>query len=84
MVQSPARGRGRIDIADLFDSVGARFTCDSPTLMRVFEMPQGKEVFLGLNQSGVIVFFVAGLLCFPLGFIVPFFIDSMKSDPNAK
>jgi len=47
-------------------------------------MPQGKEVFLGLNQTGVIVFFVAGLICFPIGFIVPFFIDSMKSDPNAK
>jgi hypothetical protein len=47
-------------------------------------MPQGKEVFLGLNQTGVIVFFVCGLLCFPLGFIVPFFIDSMKSDPSAK
>jgi hypothetical protein len=47
-------------------------------------MPQGKEVFLGLNQNGVIVFIVAGLLCFPIGFIVPFFIDSLKADPGAK
>ncbi|HEX5105605.1 MAG TPA: hypothetical protein VFV87_17420 [Pirellulaceae bacterium] len=47
-------------------------------------MPQGKEVFLGLNQTGVIVFIVAGLICFPIGFIVPFFVDSCKSDPNVK
>jgi hypothetical protein len=32
----------------------------------------------------VIVFFVAGLLCFPIGFVLPFLIDSMKSDPNVK
>jgi hypothetical protein len=47
-------------------------------------MPQGKEIFLGLNGAGVVVFFVLGFLCFPIGFIVPFFIDSCKSDPNAK
>jgi hypothetical protein len=47
-------------------------------------MPQGKEVFLGLNQTGVIVFFVAGILCFPIGFIVPFLVDSCKSDPSVK
>jgi hypothetical protein len=46
-------------------------------------MPQGKEVILGLNQTGVIVAIVLGLLCLPLC-VVPFFIDSMKSDPNAK
>jgi hypothetical protein len=42
-------------------------------------MPLGKEVFLGLNQTGVIVFIVAGLLCFPIGFILPFLIDSCKA-----
>jgi hypothetical protein len=47
-------------------------------------MPQGKAIFLGLNQTGVIVFIVAGLICFPFGFLLPFFIDSMKADPNAK
>ena len=45
-------------------------------------MPQGKEVFLGLNQTGVITFIVLLLVCLPLCWI-PFLIDSMKSDPNA-
>jgi hypothetical protein len=46
-------------------------------------MPQGKEVFLGLNQTGVIVMIVMFFVCLPLIWI-PFVIDSMKSDPNEK
>ena len=46
-------------------------------------MPQGKEVLLGLNQTGVIVAIILFFVCFPL-VVVPFFIDSMKADPNAK
>ena len=46
-------------------------------------MPQGKEVFLGLNQTGVIVAIVLFFVCFPLCWI-PLVIDSMKADPNAK
>ncbi len=46
-------------------------------------MPQGKEVILGLNQTGLIVAIVLGLLCLPLA-IIPFFVDSMKADPNVK
>jgi hypothetical protein len=45
-------------------------------------MPQGKEVFLGLNQTGVIVaivLFVTGLWCL---IWIPWVVDSMKSDPN--
>ena len=44
-------------------------------------MPQGKEVFLGLNQTGVIVFVLLVLLCLPICWI-PFLIDSMKSLPS--
>lgn len=46
-------------------------------------MPQGKEVFLGLNQTGVIVFVILALVDLPLCWI-PFIVDSMKSDPNVK
>ena len=46
-------------------------------------MPQGKEVFLGLNQTGVIVMIVMIFVCIPL-FWIPWVIDSMKADPNAK
>jgi len=45
-------------------------------------MPQGKVVFAGLNQTGLITFVVLFLLCFPLCWI-PFIVDSMKGDPNA-
>jgi len=45
-------------------------------------MPQGKEVFLGLNQTGVIVFILLVLFCIPICWI-PFLIDSMKSSPSA-
>ena len=40
-------------------------------------MPQGKEVFIGLNQNGLIVFLILVLFCLPLCWI-PFLIDSLK------
>ena len=46
-------------------------------------MPQGKEVFLGLNQTGVIVGVVLFLVCFPLCWL-PFVIDSMKAEKGAE
>jgi len=47
-------------------------------------MPQGKEVILGLNQTGVIFAILGFFFCFGIGAIIPFFIDSCKADPNAK
>jgi hypothetical protein len=44
-------------------------------------MPQGKAVFLGLNQTGLIVAIVLFVVCFPLCWI-PFLIDSMKGEPE--
>lgn len=44
-------------------------------------MPQDKAVFLGLNQTGLIVFIVLILLCLPLCWI-PFIVDSMKGIPE--
>ena len=44
-------------------------------------MPQGKAIFLGLNQTGVIVFILLIVLCLPLCWI-PFLIDSMKGEPE--
>ena len=44
-------------------------------------MPQDKAVFLGLNQTGLIVFIVLILFCLPLCWI-PFLIDSMKGNPE--
>ena len=46
-------------------------------------MPQGKEVFIGLNQTGMIVFIILLVACLPLCWL-PFVIDSMKADPNIK
>jgi hypothetical protein len=46
-------------------------------------MPQGKIVFAGLNQTGVIVFIILLALCFPLCWL-PFIMDGMKGDPEAK
>lgn len=40
-------------------------------------MPQGKAVFLGLNQTGVVAFIVLILVCLPLCWL-PFVIDSCK------
>jgi hypothetical protein len=41
-------------------------------------MAQGKAVFLGLNQTGVIVFIVLLVLCLPLCWL-PFVIGSCKA-----
>ena len=46
-------------------------------------MPQGKEVILGLNQTGVIVAIILFFVCLPLMWL-PWVIDSMKADPNAR
>jgi hypothetical protein len=43
-------------------------------------MPQGKAVFAGLNQTGLIVFIVLIFLCLPLCWI-PWVVDSMKGEP---
>jgi hypothetical protein len=44
-------------------------------------MPKGKEMFLGLNQNGLIAFIVLLVVCFPLCWI-PWLIDSCKADPG--
>jgi hypothetical protein len=44
-------------------------------------MPQGKAVFAGLNQTGLIVFIILLVLCLPICWI-PWLIDSMKGEPN--
>ena len=44
-------------------------------------MPQGKAVFAGLNQTGLIFFIVLLLVCFPLCWI-PWLIDGMKGEPG--
>jgi hypothetical protein len=44
-------------------------------------MPQGKAVFAGLNQNGLILFIVLLVVCLPLCWI-PFLIDSMKGEPE--
>lgn len=46
-------------------------------------MPQGKVVFAGLNQTGLIVMIVLFVLTGPCLFWLPWVIDSMKGDPNA-
>jgi hypothetical protein len=43
------------------------------------EMPQGNAVFLGLNQTGLIVFIILLIVCFPLCWI-PWVVDSMKGE----
>lgn len=45
-------------------------------------MAQGKEVFAGLNQTGLIAFIVLLIACFPLCWL-PWVINNCKSDPNA-
>jgi hypothetical protein len=44
-------------------------------------MPQGDVVFLGLNQTGVIVFVILLVGCLPLCWI-PFVVDGMKGVPK--
>jgi uncharacterized membrane protein YdbT with pleckstrin-like domain len=46
-------------------------------------MPQGKEVFLGLNQTGVIVVIILFFVCVPLIWL-PWVIDSMKAVPGSE
>ena len=46
-------------------------------------MPQGKVVFAGLNQTGILVFIVLLLFTGPCLCWLPWLIDSMKGDPNA-
>jgi hypothetical protein len=41
-------------------------------------MAEGKEVFLGLNQTGLIVFIILLLVCIPLCW-VPWVVDSCKA-----
>ncbi len=44
-------------------------------------MPVGKEVFIGLNQSGLIVFIILIVVCLPLCWI-PFLVDSLRGTPE--
>ncbi len=44
-------------------------------------MPQGKEIFAGLNQNGLIVFIILLLVCLPLCWL-PWVIDSLKGNPE--
>lgn len=44
-------------------------------------MPQGKAIFIGLNQTGLIVFIILLLVCLPLCWL-PFLIDSCKGTPE--
>jgi hypothetical protein len=41
-------------------------------------MPQGEEVFAGLNKNGLIVFIILLVVCLPLCWL-PWVIDSLKS-----
>lgn len=41
-------------------------------------MPEGKEVLLGLNQTGIIVFIILLIVCLPLCWI-PWLVDSCKA-----
>lgn len=41
-------------------------------------MPQGQEVFFGLNKNGVILFVILLFFCLPLCWI-PFLMDGMKA-----
>ncbi len=46
-------------------------------------MPQGKVVFAGLNQTGVIVLVICAVIPALWCFIwIPWVVDSMKGDPN--
>lgn len=47
-------------------------------------MPQGEEVFLGLNKNGLILFIVLFICCTPLFCWIPWLIDSMKAAKPAE
>lgn len=42
-------------------------------------MPKGKEMFLGLNQNGLILFIVRVIVCLPLCWL-PWVIDTCKAE----
>ena len=42
-------------------------------------MPQGQDVFGGLNKNGVIVFIILILVCLPLCWL-PWVLDSTRAD----
>ena len=44
-------------------------------------MAKGKELFLGLNQNGLILFIVLVIVCLPLCWI-PWVNESCKADPD--
>ena len=44
-------------------------------------MPQGQDIFLGLNQNGVIVFIILLFVC-PCIFFVPWLVDSLRGYPQ--
>ena len=46
-------------------------------------MPQGKAVFLGLNQTGMIVAIVLFVFTGPCLCWLPWLIDSMKGEPES-
>lgn len=46
-------------------------------------MAEGRVVFAGLNQQGLILFIILLVLTGPCFCWVPWLIDSMKGDPNA-
>jgi hypothetical protein len=45
-------------------------------------MPQGKAVFLGLNQTGLIVAILMFFLCTPFLCWIPWLIDSCRGNPE--
>lgn len=46
-------------------------------------MPQGEEVFAGLNKNGLIVFIILLIVCLPLCWL-PWVIDSTKAEKKAE
>jgi hypothetical protein len=46
-------------------------------------MPQGKAIFLGLNQTGLIVMIILFCTTGPCLFWIPWLIDSMKGEPES-
>ena len=47
-------------------------------------MPQGKPIFAGLNQSGVILFVVLLFFTGPCLCWLPWVLDGTKGDPSLK